>query len=95
MAYLPDGKVIGLSKIPRIVDLFARRLQVQERMTADIANAIEQNLKPRAVAVRIIAEHTCMRLRGVRSTGSMVTSDVRGLFREDAKAREEVHRMFE
>jgi GTP cyclohydrolase I len=84
VAYLPNGRVLGLSKIARVVEIFGRRLQTQENMTAQIANAIEETLKPRGVAVMIEAEHTCMSLRGVEKPGALtVTTQFRGAFRED------------
>ncbi len=90
VAYIPDGKVVGLSKIPRLVQMFARRLQVQERMTQQIADIIEEILEPKGVAVAINAQHLCMAMRGVRSEeASMVTSAMRGSFRDDARTRTE------
>jgi GTP cyclohydrolase I len=90
VAYIPDGKVVGLSKLPRIVDVFARRLQVQERLTDQIAGAIEEVLKPRGVGVVIEASHLCMMMRGVEKQGSStITSAVRGSFRTDPRTREE------
>ncbi len=90
VAYLPDGKVAGLSKIPRLVDMFARRLQVQERMTVEIASAIEQHIKPRGVGVVIEAVHFCMMMRGVEKQNSVaVTSCMRGVFRDQLQTREE------
>lgn len=90
VGYLPDQKCIGLSKIPRIVDIFARRLQVQERMTEQIANAVQGVLDPQGVAVMVEAEHLCMQMRGVEKKASfMVTSAVRGVFKENHKTREE------
>ena len=84
VAYIPNGKVIGLSKIPRIVDVFARRLQVQERMTQEIAQTLMDILKPKGVAVMLEAEHTCMSMRGVEKPGSLtVTTQFRGLFKDD------------
>ena len=91
VAYIPNGKVIGLSKIPRIVDVFARRLQVQERLTAEVADCIWKNLRPQGVAVVIEASHACMTARGVRTPGvSMVTSRMMGVFRDDERSRKEV-----
>ena len=88
VAYIPNGKVIGLSKIPRLIDVFARRLQVQERMTSQIADAIEEALDPKGVLVVVDAEHLCMSMRGVKKSGtSTVTSAVRGLFRTDTSTR--------
>ena len=90
IAYLPNGKIIGLSKIARLVDMFARRLQVQERMTAEIAGALEQAIEPRGVAVVCEAKHMCMMVRGVeKQSSSMVTSHVSGAFREDPRTRME------
>jgi GTP cyclohydrolase I len=90
VAYLPDGKVVGLSKIPRLVDMFARRLQVQERLTVQIAEAIQQTVKPRGVGVVIEAMHFCMIMRGVEKQNSVaVTSCMRGAFREQRETREE------
>ncbi len=90
IAYLPSDRIVGLSKLPRLVHVFARRLQVQERMTKQIADAIETTLKPQGLVVRIEGEHSCMRLRGVRSDGVMATQAVRGVFRKEAAARAEV-----
>ncbi|MDA1259877.1 MAG: GTP cyclohydrolase I FolE [Planctomycetota bacterium] len=90
VAYLPAGKVIGLSKVPRIVDMFARRLQVQERMTVQIANALQEVLRPRGVAVITEASHLCMRMRGVAKQASMATTScMLGTFREDPRTRAE------
>jgi len=84
IAYIPDGKVTGLSKIPRTVEVFARRAQIQENMTVEIADAIELWLKPRGVMVVIEAEHICMTMRGVRKPGTKtVTIATRGLFKDD------------
>src|SRR5210317_2075032 len=81
VAYIPDGHIVGLSKIPRVVDVFARRLQVQERLTDDIVECINQTLKPRGVAVVIEAAHMCMMMRGVQKQNSMTTtSGFRGQF---------------
>jgi len=91
VAYLPDGKVVGLSKLARTVDAFARRPQVQERMTAQIADALMEHLAPKGAVVVVEAEHLCMKMRGVQKpNGTMVTSAVRGTFRENAAARAEV-----
>ncbi|HRI48501.1 MAG: GTP cyclohydrolase I FolE [Ignavibacteriaceae bacterium] len=90
VAYIPNGKIVGLSKIPRIVDVFARRLQVQERMTQQIADTIEKYLQPKGVAVVSEARHMCMMMRGVEKQNSSATSSaVHGLFKEDARTRNE------
>ena len=90
VAYIPDGKVIGLSKIPRIVDMFARRLQVQERLTTEIAETLQQKLRPLGVAVLIEATHLCMAMRGVEKQNSVtVTSAMRGVFHQDHRTRAE------
>ena len=90
VGYLPKEKIIGLSKIPRIVDIYARRLQVQERLTQQVADALQDVLSPEGVAVVIEAEHLCMQMRGVEKKSSfMITSAVRGAFRENNKTREE------
>lgn len=84
VAYMPTGRVVGLSKLARLVDTYARRLQTQEHMNSQIATAIEEILKPRGVAVMIEAEHTCMSLRGVEKPGALtVTTQFRGAFRDD------------
>ncbi|HEY3268396.1 MAG TPA: GTP cyclohydrolase I FolE [Armatimonadota bacterium] len=91
VAYLPNGKVIGLSKIARLVNMFSRRLQVQERLTQEIGQALEDAIQPSGVAVVMEAQHMCMMLRGVqKQSSSMMTSYVSGRFREDAKTRSEV-----
>ena len=88
VAYLPARRVVGISKLARVVDVFAKRLQIQERMTAQIANAIKDALQPRGIAVVIEAEHQCMTTRGVMKPGvSMVTSRMLGAFRDNAKTR--------
>ena len=90
IAYLPDRRVVGISKLVRLVEVFAKRLQIQERMTAEIAQTIDQVLKPRGVAVVIEATHECMTTRGVHSCGvSMVTSRMLGAFRDTAETRHE------
>jgi GTP cyclohydrolase I len=90
IAYIPDGRIVGLSKLPRIVEVFARRLQVQERLTEQIAQAVEDVLAPSGVGVVIECYHLCMMMRGVQKQNSQtVTSAVRGLFRSDPRTREE------
>jgi GTP cyclohydrolase I len=94
VAYIPDGRLIGLSKLPRIVEMFARRLQVQERMTDQIADAVMEVLNPQGVGVVIEAAHLCMMMRGVEKQNSRtVTSAVRGLFRSDPRTRSEFLRL--
>jgi GTP cyclohydrolase IA len=94
VAYIPDGRIVGLSKLPRIVDMFARRLQVQERLTSDIADAVCDVLKPRGVGVVIEAYHLCMMMRGVEKQNSKtITSALTGVFRDDARTREEFLRL--
>jgi len=84
IAYIPNGKVVGLSKLSRTVETFARRPQIQEQMTVQIADAIESHLSPKGVIVKIEAEHTCMTMRGVKKPGVIVTTmATRGLFRDD------------
>ena len=90
VAYIPNGRIVGLSKIPRLVDMYARRLQVQERLTTEIAEALERALQPRGVGVVLEAAHMCMRMRGVeKQDSSMVTSHVMGAFRTDRATRQE------
>jgi GTP cyclohydrolase I len=90
VAYIPDGKVIGLSKIPRLVDVFARRLQVQERLTTQIAETIQRAIRPQGVGVVIEARHLCMMMRGVeKQHSSTVTSSMLGAFRDEQQTREE------
>src|SRR5688500_5845845 len=90
VGYLPDGKVVGISKLARVVDAYARRFQVQEKMTSQIANCIERALQPRGVGVVIEGAHECMTTRGVHKRGvSMITSKMLGTFREDARTRAE------
>jgi GTP cyclohydrolase I len=92
VGYIPgeDGRVTGLSKLARLVDVYARRPQVQERMTRQIADALDEHLKPRGVIVVVEAEHLCMGMRGIRKPGSTtVTSAVRGMFRDNAATRAE------
>lgn len=90
VAYIPDGKVIGLSKLPRIVDVFSRRLQVQERLTSQVAEIIQTKINPLGVAVIMEARHLCMEMRGALSKNSpTVTSAMLGAFRKDPRTREE------
>jgi GTP cyclohydrolase IA len=90
VAYIPNGHIVGLSKIPRIVEVFARRLQVQERLTDQIASALDDVLKPTGVGVVIEAFHLCMMMRGVEKQNSKtITSALRGAFKSDPKTREE------
>jgi len=90
VAYVPNGKVIGLSKIPRVVDVFARRLQVQERLTTEIADAISEAIAPQGVAVILEAQHLCMMMRGVEKQHSAtVTSAMRGVFKTQMQTRNE------
>jgi len=96
IGYLPDTKVVGISKLARVVEAFARRFQVQEKMTAQIANCIEDVLKPKGVGVVIEAVHQCMTTRGIhKSNVSMVTSQMVGAFRKDARTRAEFLRMID
>jgi GTP cyclohydrolase I len=91
VAYLPERRVVGISKLARVVDVFARRLQIQERMTAQIADTIQQVLEPRGVAVVIEAVHHCMVMRGVNKPGStMVTSRLTGVFKDDPSVKREL-----
>jgi len=90
VAYIPDGKVVGLSKIPRVVNVFARRMQIQEQLTEQIADAINDTIAPKGVAVVIQARHMCMEMRGVEKINSTTTSSaLRGLFKTDEKTRAE------
>ena len=90
IAYIPNGKVIGLSKIPRVVDVFARRLQIQEQLTEQIADAINEAVQPKGVAVVIDARHMCMEMRGVQKICSTtVTSALRGIFKQEKKTKDE------
>jgi GTP cyclohydrolase I len=94
VAYIPDGKVVGLSKIPRIVNVFARRLQIQEQMTEQIADAIEETIHPKGVAVVLHARHMCMEMRGVEKINSTtVSSALRGLFKSDQRTRNEFYNL--
>jgi GTP cyclohydrolase I len=90
VAYIPNGKVVGLSKVPRLIEVFARRLQVQERFTVNIAETLEELLRPRGVAVVVEAAHLCMMMRGVQQqNSSAITSSLRGVFERDPKTRAE------
>jgi GTP cyclohydrolase I len=90
IAYIPDGKIVGFSKLPRIVEVFSRRLQVQERLTDQVARAIQDALRPKGVGVVIEAAHLCMMMRGVEKQNSKtITSSVQGVFRDDPGTREE------
>ena len=90
VAYIPDGKVVGLSKIPRVVNVFARRMQIQEQLTEQIADAIMDTISPKGVAVVIAARHMCMEMGGVEKINSTTTSSaLRGLFKKDQKTRSE------
>jgi len=94
VAYIPDGKVVGLSKIPRIVNVYARRLQIQEQMTEQIADAILQTIKPKGVAVVVHARHMCIEMRGVQKINSTtVSSALRGLFKSDERTRNEFYNL--
>jgi GTP cyclohydrolase I len=91
VAYIPDGKIVGLSKIPRVVDAFARRLQVQERLTEQIRDCIQETLHPKGVAVVIEAQHLCMQMRGVEKQGCVTTTSAfTGAFLDDSKTRLEL-----
>jgi len=90
VAYIPNGKVVGLSKIPRVVDVYARRMQIQEQLTEQIADAIMDTIEPKGVAVVVVARHMCMEMRGVEKINSTTTSSaLRGLFKKDEKTRSE------
>jgi GTP cyclohydrolase I len=94
IAYIPHGRILGLSKLPRIVDMYARRLQVQERLTSEIADAVNDAVQPLGVGVVIEASHLCMMMRGVEKQNSMtITSALLGAFRDDAKTRDEFLRL--
>lgn len=90
VAYIPNGRIVGLSKIPRLVEAFARRLQVQERLTQEVANTLFKHLKPRGVGVVMEAEHLCVSMRGVKNeTSFATTSSMLGVFQSDSKVRQE------
>ena len=94
VAYVPDGEVVGLSKIARTVEVYARRFQLQERLTSQIADAFMEELKPKGVMVLIEAEHMCMSMRGIKKPGAKtVTSVTRGVFDEDEKLQNDFYRM--
>ena len=94
IAYIPNGRIVGLSKLPRVVDVFARRLQVQERLTEQVAQALSDFLEPRGVGVVIEAFHLCMMMRGVQKQNSRtITSSLRGVFRDDQATRDEFLRL--
>ena len=94
VAYIPNGRILGLSKVPRIVEVFARRLQVQERLTDQVATALQEILEPEGVGVICEAHHLCMMMRGVQKQNSKtVTSAMRGVFLDDFKTREEFLRL--
>lgn len=96
IGYVPDGKVVGISKLARVVDVFARRLQVQEKLTAQIARCIQSVLKPHGVGVVVVAQHQCMTTRGIHKREvSMVTSQMLGSFRDDARTRAEFLRFID
>lgn len=90
VAYLPSSRVIGISKLARVVEIFARRLQIQEKLTAEIAKTIDEVLEPKGVGVVVQAQHQCMTTRGIKKSGvSMITSHMLGAFRDDSKTRRE------
>ena len=94
IAYIPAGRIVGLSKLPRVVEVYARRLQVQERLTEEIAAAVERVLRPEGVGVVLECQHLCMMMRGVEKQASKtITSALRGSFRDDAKTRDEFLRL--
>ena len=96
IAYIPDGKVIGISKLPRIAEIFARRLQIQEQLTVQIANAVDEAVKPKGVAVIVECAHMCMVMRGIQKVGSTtVTRSLLGAFKDDATLRHELIRMIQ
>ncbi len=94
IAYIPDGRIVGLSKLARCVEVYAKRLQLQERMTEQIAEAVMEHLSPKGVMVLTEAEHMCMTMRGIKKPGSKtVTYAVKGAFREDARLQESFFRL--
>ena len=96
IAYIPDGEVVGLSKMARTVEVFAKRFQLQERLTAQIADAFMEELKPKGVMVLIQAEHMCMTMRGIKKPGTKtVTAVTRGVFNDDERLRTDFYRMLE
>lgn len=96
IAYVPDGMIIGLSKLPRIVEMYARRLQIQERMTKQIADAVESILSPKGVAVRVCGSHMCSMMRGVKKeSASMLTARYTGVFEDDPEMKREFYRQLE
>jgi GTP cyclohydrolase I len=94
VAYIPDGKVVGLSKIPRVVNVFSRRMQIQEQLTEQIADIIMETINPKGVAVVIQARHMCMEMRGVEKINSTtISSALRGLFKRDERTRNEFYNL--
>ncbi len=94
IAYIPDGKVVGISKLARVVEVFARRLQIQEQLTNQIADAINDELSPKGVLVIVEAEHTCMTMRGIKKIGSRTTTlSARGVFKDNFDLQESVQRL--
>ncbi|MBZ7985596.1 GTP cyclohydrolase I FolE [Campylobacter sp. Cr9] len=92
IAYIPNGKVVGLSKLPRLVEVFARRLQIQEQLCEQISNSLYEILKPKGVAVTIEAEHLCMQMRGIQKVNSKtITSSLKGIFLSDERTRKEFY----
>jgi GTP cyclohydrolase I len=89
VAYIPSGRIVGLSKIARLVDIYSHRMQTQERLTAEISGAIERYLKPKGVAILIDTEHFCMKVRGVRDDATTITTSFTGAYKKDADLREE------
>jgi len=96
LAYIPNGRIVGLSKMSRLVEVYARRLQVQERFTQQLADALDEHLKPLGVGVVVTATHSCMMMRGVKVTGSLTTtSALRGVIKREASARAELFKLIE